>query len=377
MPNVKMKVAIVHEWFESYAGSEKVLEQMLEVFPDADLYSLVDFLPEGQRDFIRNKKVNTTFVQKLPFAHKKFRSYLPIMHFAMEQLDMRQYDLIISNNHAIAKNVITGPDQLHISYIHSPIRYAWDLQHQYLRESGLNSGIKGLLTKYMLHKIRHKDLHSVNGVDEYLCNSRYIARRVWKLYKRKADVIYPPVDVDSFKICSEKDDYYFTASRMVPYKKMDLIVEAFSGMPDKKLIVIGDGPEFNKVKSKAKSNVELLGYQSTETIIKYMQKARAFVFAAEEDFGITPVEAQACGTPVLAFGKGGVTETVENNVTGLFYDEQNTAALIKTVEEFEKIEDKFDPVLIRKNAERFHPEYFRQSFRGFVDKAWKDFSVTK
>ncbi|MGE5400341.1 MAG: glycosyltransferase family 4 protein [Ignavibacteriales bacterium] len=372
-----MKVAIVHEWFESYAGSEKVLEQMLEVFPDADLYSLVDFLPEGQRDFIRNKKVNTTFVQKLPFAHKKFRSYLPIMHFAMEQLDMRQYDLIISNNHAIAKNVITGPDQLHISYIHSPIRYAWDLQHQYLRESGLNSGIKGLLTKYMLHKIRHKDLHSVNGVDEYLCNSRYIARRVWKLYKRKADVIYPPVDVDSFKICSEKDDYYFTASRMVPYKKMDLIVEAFSGMPDKKLIVIGDGPEFNKVKSKAKSNVELLGYQSTETIIKYMQKARAFVFAAEEDFGITPVEAQACGTPVLAFGKGGVTETVENNVTGLFYDEQNTAALIKTVEEFEKIKDKFDPVLIRKNAERFHPEYFRQSFRGFVDKAWKDFSVTK
>ncbi|MDM7143618.1 glycosyltransferase, partial [Klebsiella pneumoniae] len=206
---------------------------------------------------------------------------------------------------------LTGPDQLHISYVHSPIRYAWDLQHQYLREAGLDRGLKGKLARLILHKIRMWDYRTANGVDHLIANSKFISRRIKKVYGRDSDVIYPPVDVDRFSLVDEKEDFYFTASRLVPYKRIDLIVEAFSHMPDKKLVVIGDGSEMGKIKSKAARNIEILGYQSNEVMQSTMQKAKAFVFAAEEDFGITPVEAMACGTPVIAYGKGGVLETVK------------------------------------------------------------------
>lgn len=200
---------------------------------------------------------------------------------------------------------------VHISYVHSPIRYAWDLQHQYLKESGLIKGVKGKIAKAILHYMRMWDVRTANGVDFFIANSEFIAKRIKKCYRREAAVIYPPVDVEAFKMREEKEDFYLTASRMVPYKKMDLIVEAFSRMPDKKLVVIGDGPDFGKIKSKATNNITLLGYQPFGVLKDYMQKAKAFVFAAEEDFGITPVEAQACGTPVIAFGKGGALETVK------------------------------------------------------------------
>ncbi|MDD9148201.1 glycosyltransferase family 4 protein [Sporolactobacillus sp. CQH2019] len=376
-----MKIAIVTDWLVVYSGAEKVLEQMLKVYPEADLYSLIEFLPEDQRDFIQGKHVTTTFIQKLPFAKKKYRSYLPLMPLAIEQLDMSQYDVIISSSYAVAKGIITGPDQLHISYVHSPVRYAWDLQHQYLREAGLTKGIKSWIARYILHRIRMWDCRTANGVDDFIANSQFIGKRIWKVYRRHSDVIYPPVDIDNFQLKTKKKDFYLTASRMVPYKKMSLIVEAFSQMPDKKLYVIGDGPEYGKIKRMAGENVVLLGYQDAETLTHYMQNAKAFVFAAEEDFGITPVEAQACGTPVIAFGKGGVLETVRGidsgKPTGIFYSEQTTDSLIGAVKEFEAKQALFNPQSCRENALPFSEQRFREEFRTYVEKKIEEKWPTK
>ena len=371
-----MKITIIHEWFDSYAGSEKVLEQMLKVYPEADLYAVVDFLPKDKRNFILNKNVITTFIQNLPKAKSKFRKYLPFMPLAIEQLDLSGYDVVISNSHCVAKGVITGPNQLHISYVHSPIRCAWDLQNQYLEEANLKHGLKGWIAKIILHYMRLWDYRTSNNVDYFLCNSKYIAKRIQKCYRREARVIYPPGAVDDFNMYTKKEDYYLTASRMVPYKKIDLIVEAFSKMPDKKLVVIGEGQQFEKVKAKAKNNIVLLGYQPFEVLKEKMQKAKAFVFAAEEDFGIVPVEAQACGTPVIAYGKGGALETVVNydkeKPTGLFFKEQTVDSIVRAVNKFEKNQNLFFPENCRRNAEKFNEERFKKEFKTFVEEKIKE-----
>jgi glycosyltransferase involved in cell wall biosynthesis len=372
------RIAIIHDWLTTYAGAERVLEQMLVLYPEADLFSVCDFLPEDERAFLRGKRPRTTFIQRLPGARKRYRSYLPLMPLAIEQLDLSDYDLVISSSHAVAKGVLTGPDQLHISYVHSPIRYAWDLQHQYLRESGLDRGFKGWVAKWLLHKIRLWDLRTANGVDRFVANSRFIARRIGKVYRREAEVIYPPVDVSGFTLRERKEAFYLTASRMVPYKKIDLIVEAFANMPDKRLIVIGDGPEMKKISAKAGPNVALLGYRSFEVMRDHMQRARAFVFAAEEDFGITPVEAQACGTPVIAYGKGGALETVRglgrtDSPTGVFFDRQTVAGVVSAVERFETDREVFSPAACRENAMRFAPEVFRERFGSFVSLEYERF----
>lgn len=366
-----MKVAIVCDWLVTYAGAEKVLEQMLNVFPDADLYALVDFIEPEQRVFIKNKKVTTTFIQNLPNAKTNYRKYLPLMPLAIEQLDVSGYDLVISSSHCVAKGIIIGPDQIHISYVHSPMRYAWDLQHQYLRESNITKGVKGWIAKAILHYMRMWDYRTSNSVDFYLSNSKFVSRRIWKCYRREAEVLYPPVNVNGFSLNNTKENFYFTASRMVPYKKIDLIVEAFSQMPDKKLVVVGDGGEFVKVQAKAGQNVKLLGYQPFEVLKDYMQRAKAFVFAAEEDFGIVPVEAQACGTPVIAFGKGGALETVKDlryeEPTGLFFSEQSVTSIIEAIKTFEDNQELFTPQNCRKNAEQFSEERFRNAFQDFVN----------
>lgn len=367
-----MKIAIVCDWLVTYAGAEKVLEQMLNVFPEADLFAVVDFLPEGQRDFIKNKKVTTTFIQNLPRARKKYRNYLPFMPIAIEQLDLSGYDVVISSSHCVAKGVLTGPDQIHISYVHSPVRYAWDLQHQYLREAGLTHGLKSKIARLIMHYMRIWDTRTSNGVDYFIANSHFIARRIWKCYRREAEVIYPPVNVDKFTFCDKKEDFYLTASRMVPYKKMDLIVEAFSKMPDKQLIVIGQGPDFNKIKKLAGPNVKLMGYQPDSVLQDYMQRAKAFIFAAEEDFGITPVEAQACGTPVIAYGKGGSLETVRGygemeKPTGIFFSNQKVQDLVDAVSSFEEISQDITAKDCRENAEKFAISVFRKRFSDFVN----------
>lgn len=366
-----MKVAIIHDWLVTYAGAEKVLEELINLYPDADLYSVVDFLPDNKRDFIKNKKVNTTFIQRLPFAKKKYRNYLSLMPLAIEQFDLSSYDLILSSSYAVAKGVITGPNQVHISYTHSPIRYAWDLQHQYLKESNLETGLKGWIAKWMLGNLRVWDYRTASGVDYFIANSNFIAKRIWKVYRREAKVIYPPVDTSNFEFSDQKEDFYITLSRMVPYKKMDLIVEAFSLMPQKKLLVIGSGPDFEKIKSKAGSNVELLGYQSQENVVALLKKARAFVFAAEEDFGISVVEAQASGTPVIAYGKGGALESViglgeSPNPTGLFFKEQTTAAIIESIQKFEDNEHLFQYKECYLQAQRFSKEAFLNDFKTYV-----------
>ena len=374
-------VALMHEWFTTLAGSEKVVEQFAGMYPKADLFCVYadpEFVKKTE--FLQSRSLKTTFIQNFPGAEKRFRSYLPFMPLAVEQLDFSPYDLVISSNHAVAKGILTGPDQLHISYVHSPMRYAWDLQHQYLRESGLETGLKGWLAKLILHKMRLWDTRTANGVDHFIANSHFIARRIKKVYGRTADVIYPPVDVDAFSTCSNKENFYLTASRLVPYKKMDLIVEAFSAMPDKRLIVIGDGIDFEKVKAKAGKNIEMLGYQPFSVLKDMMQKAKAFVFAAEEDFGITPVEAQACGTPVIAFGKGGVLEIVRSTglePTGIFFEEQKIASVCVAIDEFERRQDEFQPDACRRNAERFSVARFNSEFSTYVDRRWNEFQLSR
>lgn len=372
-----MKIAIIHDWLVTYAGAERVLEQILKLFPDADLYSVVDFLTEEQKAFIKNKIVATTFIQGLPFAKRKYRQYLPLMLIAVEQFNLSSYDLVISSSHAVAKGVITGPNQLHICMCYSPIRYAWDLQYQYLKESGLEKGVKSWLARWLLHKIRLWDCCTANGVDEFIAISNFIAQRIWKVYKRESTVIYPPVDVEKFSYCESKEGYYLTASRMVPYKRIDMIVQAFSKMPDKRLIVIGDGPDFKKISALAGDNVTILGYQPFEVLKDHMQRARAFVFAAEEDFGIVPLEAQACGTPVIAYGKGGALETIcgldKPSPTGMFFNEQTVSSLMEAVSVFEKEENKITPQACRENALRFSPERFRQELSCFVNNQIKQF----
>ncbi|CAB3808624.1 glycosyltransferase family 4 protein [Paraburkholderia fynbosensis] len=364
-----MKVAIVHDWLVVSGGAEKVLKNIIECFPNADIFSIVDFLED--RDCVKGKTVHTSFIQRMPFARQRYRAYLPLMPIAIEQVDLSGYDLVISSSHAVAKGVLTGPNQVHVSYVHSPIRYAWDLQHQYLRESHLSTGIKSAMARVLLHYIRGWDSRSANGVDHLVANSQFIARRIRKAYQRDATVIYPPVDLASMTVCTQKDDFYVTASRMVPYKRIDLIVQAFSQTPERRLVVIGDGPEMKKIKSCAGENVTILGHQPWEVLVDHLRRARAFVFAAEEDFGISVVEAQACGTPVIAFGRGGALETVVglplDRPTGVFFGEQTLESLLEAVGRFENNAGLFDPRQCRRNAERFSTENFKAALTDFID----------
>ncbi|MDF1544064.1 MAG: glycosyltransferase family 4 protein [bacterium] len=367
-----LKVAIVHDWLVMTGGAEKVLERMISAFPDADLFSICDFLSDDDRKMVKGKRAKTSFVQKLPWAKTKYRSYLPLMPLAIEQFDLSEYDLIISSSYAVAKGVITGPDQLHVCMCYSPIRYAWDLMHQYLAETGKERGVLSWVVRYLLHRIRIWDVRTANSVDHFISISRYISGRIKKCYRRESTVIYPPVDCDKYRLSETKEDFYLTASRLVPYKRIDLIVEAFSKMPDKKLVVIGDGPEFRKIAAKASPNVTLMGYQPDSVLIEKMSRARAFVFAACEDFGIVPLEAQACGTPVIAYGRGGALETVIDGVSGLFFGEQTIDSLIEAVSKFEQNEKQFLPELIRKHAENFSTRRFDHEFSAFMDNLLAD-----
>jgi glycosyltransferase involved in cell wall biosynthesis len=368
-----ISVAIVHDWLTMKGGAERVLAEILALYPKADLYTIVDFLPEGEREFLNGHPVRTSFIQGLPFARKRYRLYLPLMPLAVEQFDLSAYDLVISSSYAVAKGVMTGPDQVHVSYVHSPMRYAWDLSHQYLSVSNLTGGLGGLAARWMLHRMRLWDTRTANGVDRFVANSQFIARRIRKIYGRAAAVIYPPVDVQRFEVGREKEDFYLTVSRLVPYKRVDLIVEAFARSPKRRLVVIGDGPERRRIEALATPNIEMAGRQDDTVVADYMRRARAFVFAAEEDFGITPVEAQACGTPVILYGKGGGLETVRgierDAPTGVFFPRQTVESLLDAVQTFEAISGRITPAACRTSAEHFAPERFREAFSGTVDRA--------
>src|SRR3954469_10160490 len=278
MSRTNRKIAVIHDFLYCYAGAERVLEQILNIYPEADLFSLFDFLKPEDRGFIHNKSVTATFIQRMPFAKRFHRAYLPLMPLAIEQLDLSGYDVVISSSYLAAKGVITRPDQLHICYCHTPVRFAWDMQRQYLTQSGLMRGLKSFAAKVLLHYIRGWDSRSSNGVDVFLTNSRFVSRRIQKVYRRQATPLYPPVDVENFQPSRGPRSGFVTASRLVPYKRIDLIVEAFKRMPDKQLTVIGDGPQFKQLKAMAGPNVNLMGYQPFDVLRQQMQSAEAFVF---------------------------------------------------------------------------------------------------
>jgi glycosyltransferase involved in cell wall biosynthesis len=366
-----MRKALISDWYYVNGGAEKVIHSINSIWDDFDHFALIDFLNDEDRKFILNgKKAKTSFIQKLPTVKKNHRKFLQLFPIAIEQFDLRDYDLIISSSSAVAKGIKTNKNQLHICYCHSPMRYAWDLREQYLKDAGLNKGLKGLYAKSVLDKIQKWDLSNSDNVDFFIANSKHIAERIKKIYNRESTVIYPPVDVDFFSLEEIKEDYYFTASRLVQYKKTQLIIEAFNQLPHLKLIVAGDGPELEKLQKTAKNNIEFVGYIENKKLRSLMQKAKAFVFAAEEDFGIIPVEAQACGTPVIALAKGGTLETVIENKTGIFFVEQSAEKIKQAVLNFET--KNFDPQIIREHAVTFSKQRFEKEIKEFIETKYKE-----
>lgn len=368
-------VAFVHEWLTEWGGSEDVTRLMLRCYPQAELFATIDFLREADRFRLGAGPIRTSFLQRMPFVAKRFWNYLPITAVAVESHDLSHADLIVSNSHAFAKGVLTTGPQLHVSYVQSPMRYAWDLHHQYLADYKLDKGLKGVLARWMFHRLRMWDRQTANNVDLFLANSRHVQQRIWRTYRRRSRVLYPPVRTASFKLQSEKEDFYVTVSRLVSYKRVDLIVEAFRAMPGRKLVVIGSGPDLEALRQRCPANVELKGWQPDDVVQDYLGRARAFVFAAHEDFGISPVEAQACGTPVIAYGVGGARETVRNlhdaaQPTGLLFSPQTPEALAAAVQEFEDAGAVFDPHACRQWAETFSEERFEREFSEVVDRAW-------
>lgn len=383
-PLAEARVAIVHEWLYTYAGAEKVLEQILAVFPKADLYSLIDFLPDRDRGFLGGRPVRTSFLQKVPFVRWKHQLFLPVMPLAMERFDLSSYDLVVTSSYAVAKGVLTGPNQLHLCYCHSPVRYAWDLQHQYLHQWRLDRGLKAMMATAILHKLRIWDHVGSNGVDRFMANSRFIARRIWKTYRRKSTVVYPPVDTDSFTPGGERGDEYISVSRIVGYKRIDLLVEAFRKMPDRRLNIIGTGEDLESLRILAPPNVTFLGRLPHDQLLGHLRRAKAFLFAAEEDFGISPVEAQACGVPVIAYGRGGALETIRgvwsgevaaHESSGVFFPFQEVDSVVEAVRFFESREETFRSATCLENSKRFAPSVFLRDFTDLVESSWKGFQM--
>lgn len=363
----KIKSAIVHDWLLSpFAGAERCLQVIHELFP-SPIYTLLQN-PKGlEGSYFESQEIFSSFIQKLPFAKRGFRNYLPLFPLAIEQLDLSSYDLILSSSHCAAKGVLSHAEQLHICYCHTPMRYAWDLTHEYIQRAGLRKGI----LRAFLHSLRTWDYLSAQRVDHFLANSQFVAKRIQKVYGRKADVIYPPVDIDFFQLQEQKENYYIAASRLVPYKRMDLIVDAFSLMPSRRLLVVGEGPEERRLKKRAGKNIEFLGFQEDDKLCTLLQNARAFVFAAIEDFGILPVEAMACSTPVIGLKKGGLCETVQEGVSGLFFEEPSVEAICSAVRRFEKMD--FEPKRVRESVETFRKERFQKEFSSFVKERYAEF----
>ena len=365
------KVAIVHDWFDKYSGAERVIEQILDLYPNADLFALVDFLPQNERAFIKNKQVKTTFIQRLPFARKKFRNYLGFFPLAVDQIDLRGYDIVLSSSHAVVKGVLTHADQLHICYCHSPMRYVWDLYHDYLEDVGLKRGFKAGLVKWILHRIRIWDFVSSARVNYYIANSHYISRRIKNAYQRSSKVIYPPVNTALYVPVESKKSYYFTAARMVPYKKLALIAAAFSKMPDRRLILATNGEVTADFIRSVSPNVSVKVNMSPAEFHKHLTEAKAFVYAAEEDFGIVMAEAQAAGVPVIAYKKGGASEIVIDGQTGILYEHQTEDSIIDAIKNFEN--QNFDSQKISDAAKRFSIPSFKENFNDYVEACSRDF----
>lgn len=366
-------VAIVHDWLPVLSGAEKVVQQMAHIFPNASIYTLFDFLSAEERDQLsQGCPITVSGLNRLPGVEKYYRYLLLSCTRAIENFDVTRHDVVLSSSAALAKGVLTSPEQKHFAYVHSPARYAWDLTHEYVQGiGGLGAGLKQAMARRMLHKFRLWDMRTAPSVDHFIANSEFIKQRIWKVYRREADVIYPPVNTDDFTLPdSDRQEYFLVASRMVPYKRIPMIVEAFAQRPNLKLRVVGDGPEMPAVRAAAAPNTEILGHISFTELKRQMQTARAFVFAAKEDFGIVPVEAQACGTPVIALGHGGTAETVRplghDRPTGVWFEEQTVESLVDAIDTFVAEEANFRPETCRENALSFSEERFRRELVEYI-----------
>jgi glycosyltransferase involved in cell wall biosynthesis len=372
-----MDLALVHDWIITLGGAEKCLKAFHDIWPEAPLYTLTYSGESIEALGIAPVDIHTSFLHRFPGITKWYRSYLPLYPLAIEQFDLSGYEMILSSSHAAAKGVLIRADQLHICYCHTPIRYAWDLYHQYLHDHSLDRGLRSAIARMILHYIRIWDTSTAPRVDYFIANSHYTARRIWRAYRRKATVIYPPVDINKFIARQKKDDYFIFVSRLVPYKHADLVIAAFTemGLP---LLVVGDGPQLERCRSLAGRNISFLGYQPDAKVADLMGRARALVFAAEEDFGIVPVEAQACGTPVIAYGRGGVVDTVIpadgsnwEQATGVFFFEQTTGAIIGAVKQFIEWEKNFNVDVLRQRAELFKEKRFKEQIHRYVLDKWE------
>jgi glycosyltransferase involved in cell wall biosynthesis len=373
------KIAIVHDWLDTWGGGEQVLGELLRMYPEAALFALVDFLRPSDRQRLAGRAVHTSFLQRLPAARTSFRWYLPWFPRAIESLDVSAFDLVISSSHAVAKGVRTLPRQLHICYCYTPMRYAWDLQDQYLEQTGQDRGLRGWAARRILGRLRSWDRAASSRVDYFVAISRTISKRIERCYQRSSTVIYPPVRSAPEAQPQMRRDVYVTVSRLVPYKRIDAIAAAFRSLPDRELVVIGEGPERTRIEKAGGRNVRLLGQLPDEERDRWLRRARAFIFAADEDFGIAPLEAQAHGTPVIAFQRGGSTETIRGlgsvAPTGVFFAEQTPASIADAVQRFEAQHDRIDPEACRQNASRFSATRFRRELGDFVDAKWSEFAA--
>lgn len=375
-----MTIAIVTDWITDSGGGEYVLSETLKAYPGATVFSVVDTMGDAEHARLGIPRARTTWLQRVPAARRNYRPWLPLMPSALRGLDLGGFDVVLAISHAVAKAPPVSPHQKLLCLTLSPMRYAWDLREQYLAESGLDRGLRGLAARRMLRRLQAWDLRTSGRVDAYASISHHIADRVRRNYGRESVVIYPPVDTEFFTARDERPKtrdesdaagYYVTASRFVPYKRMDLIVRAFAGRPDRRLVVVGDGPDRAKVRAAAAGvpNVSFVGHGNREEMRAHLRGARAFVFAAEEDFGIVPLEAQACGVPVIAYGKGGAAETIVDGTTGLFFGEQTEAAIRGAVMRFEASEAAYTAAACRANAERFAAPRFRRELTAWVEAA--------
>jgi len=373
------RLALMHDWIIEPGGSELVLKELIELFPRADVYCMIDRMPAAERNALGVTTTHTSALQHVPGIAGAYRRFVPLMPAAMRTLDLSAYDIVLSNSHAVAKGVRTHDRQLHLCYCLSPMRYAWDLRESYLKESGLDGPVTGPLARFVLERLRRWDAASTPRVAAFATLSHYIGARIRRNYDRDAQVIYPPVDTDYFTPGGSRGDYYVTAGRLVQYKRVDLIAEAFTRMPGRRLIIVGAGPDEAKVRAIAGDNVSLVGRRSREEVRDLVRGARAFVFAAEAVLGIAPAQAQACDTPVIAFGRGGATETVRGtsatDATGVFFDDQTPESLIKAVERFEQWVPSLAAGRCRANALPFGRARFHKEIGAFVAAGWSSFQA--